>query len=151
MTLLLATIASCGSKGDTEPHGDTADAYAVVVRWFVDNSAATGGNPDVNPVVLIEARGEGVGIGLETQVALVAAADEFADVRFIDDRSEAMDGGEVRDGVILLALGSAITDGTMANVVCDQIVGAEVVLSWTFNLGYGTDGWTLTSDPTPRP
>lgn len=141
--LTLNGVASCRSNPDTEPAGDTADAYAVVVRWFVDNAAG-----DDTTVVLIEARGEGVGIGLEDQAALVAATDGFADVRFIDDRAEAIDGDVVRDDVILLAIGPAIAEGTTASIACDQISGAEFVLSWTFDLEYSDDAWRLTSAPT---
>jgi len=150
LALLLTAIASCGSKGDTEPHGDTADAYAIVVRWFVDNYASIDADADVKQVVFVEALGEGVGIGLETQVAFVAASDSFADVRFIDDRAQAMDGDNVRDDVILLAIGPAITDGTMAIIECDQVLSEGNVLSWTFNLVYSAELWTLTSAPSPR-
>lgn len=145
VVLMLSGITGCRSNPDTEPGGDIADAYAVVVRWFVDNSAPG----DNNPLVLIEARGEGLGIGLEAQAALVAASDEFADVRFIDDRAEAMDDEGVRHDVILLAIGPAIAEGTTASIACDQISGPEVVLSWTFSLEFVNDGWRLTSAPQP--
>jgi len=61
-----------------------------------------------------------------------------------------MDGDNVRDDVILLAIGPAITDGTMAIIECDQVLSEGNVLSWTFNLVYSAELWTLTSAPSPR-
>ncbi len=57
------------------------------------------------PVVFIEPRGEGLDIGLDTQAAVISASEEFAEVRFIDDRSEALDDEGVRNGGIFIALG----------------------------------------------
>ena len=142
----LMCIASC-SPNETTSTGDVADAYAVVVRWFTDRLVAE----DEPPVVFVESRGEGLAIGLELQAAIVAATEDFAKVRFIDDRSEALDSDGVRDGGIFLALGPAVADGSMLEIECDEIVSATADTGWTFQLVYRDQTWELRRDPVRSP
>ncbi len=102
-TLTASLISGCTSDGPAE-RGSTADAYALVLQWFVDRSES-----EVDPpLVFVEALGEGVSIGLDTQAAVLSSTVDFAEVRFIDDRSEALSDGVVRDGGILIALGPIV-------------------------------------------
>lgn len=138
--MLLAT--ACTSR-TPEQQGSTSDAYAVVLQWFAKNAATA----LERPVVYVEARGEGLGVGLDTQAAIVASTADFADVRFIDDRSEALDSDGVRDGGVFVALGPLIDDGRDFTIECDQILSEDASIVWTFSLSYSGEVWSLTAPP----
>ena len=132
------------SPASTSADGDVADAYAVVIEWFADRSS-----DDPDPLlVFVEARGEGFEIELPAQASVVEASASFADVQFIDDRSEAIGDDGVRDDGILLALGPAVMDGDGAIVECDEIVTSETMTSWRFELRYVRNEWLLVHEPT---
>jgi hypothetical protein len=135
-------LGACSSDGAPE-RGSTADAYAVVIRWFVDRS----GSDEERPLVFVEALGEGVGIGLETQAAVVSSTDEFAEVKFIDDRSEALGDDGVRDGAIFIALGPAVESRRSATIESAEIMSDSKSIGWTFNLISRAGVWTLAGDP----
>lgn len=138
----IAMVAACTSD-KPQQSGPTSGAYVAVVQWFVENS------PDAQdrPIVFVEARGEGLGVGLETQAAVVSGANDFADVRFIDDRSEAMDSDGVRDNGLFIALGPLVEDGDLFNVECDQVLSEEESTVWFFTLRFRNDTWQLTLPP----
>ena len=133
------------SPESTTADGNVADAYALVIEWFADRSSA-----DPDPLlVFVEARGEGFEIELPAQASVVEASASFADVQFIDDRSEAIgDDGAVRDDGILLALGAAVVDGSEAIVECDEILTSEEMTTWRFELRYVGNEWLLLQEPT---
>lgn len=133
---------SCSSDSDD---ADVAGAYSEVLRWFVDR----GGPHSERPVVFIEPRGEGLDIGLDTQAAVISAADGFAEVRFIDDRSEALDEEGVRDGGIFIALGPGTQDRDLLIVECDEILAEDDELSWSFTLRYRDGQWSRIGTPQP--
>lgn len=140
--LFACLIAGCSSESSTDG-GSTADAYAVVIGWFVDRSSSEG----ERPLVFVEALGEGVGIGLDTQAAVVSSTEEFAEVRFIDDRSEAFDGEVVRDGGIFLALGPAVGSDRSSTIEAVEIESESETASWTFDLVTRAGVWGLRGDP----
>jgi hypothetical protein len=135
--------AACGSDGEPTNEGSTHDAYAAVIRWFVDRLP---GDAEQH-VVFIEARGEGVGIDLDTQAAVVEVSQPFADVRFIDDRSEAIDADGVRDGGVLLGLGPVVVEARTAVIEADEIVDEDTVVSRRFELRLVDDEWVLPGEP----
>jgi len=136
-------VGACTSDSAEQQEGPTSGAYVAVVQWFVENSAT----PLDRPIVFLEARGEGLGIGLETQAAVVAGADDFAEVRFIDDRLEAFDDEGVRDDGIFIALGPVIEDGVRFNVECDQIFTEDQSTAWLFTLRFREGAWQLAGVP----
>jgi hypothetical protein len=124
--------------------GEVSEAYAVVIRWFVDS----GGADREDSLVYVIPLGEGTTIGLDTQAAVVAATESFADVRFIDDRSEVLVDEGVRDDALLLALGPSVTNGRRATIECAQVESTDEEALWSFELVYRNDTWVLTDDPT---
>ena len=152
--LLLAgtALASCGS--DPAPQrGPTAGAYATVVRWFVDRSgtqttAAEDDDVDETTVVFVEPRGEGMTFGVDMQAEIIEATEPFADLRFIDDRAEALDDeGLVRDGSIFLALGPSTPKGSSTTIECDEISSDASSRPLVFELRWRRDEWVLAGPP----
>ena len=135
----LWTACSPGTSSDAA----VADAYSEVIKWFADRSP-----DDPDPLtVFVEARGEGFEIELLAQAAVVEASAPFADVEFIDDRSEAIgDDGVVRDEGLLLAFGPAVLEAELAIIECDEIITMESMHSWRFELRYVGDGWLVLED-----
>jgi hypothetical protein len=151
LAVAVATIvplgAACGSADEPATEGSTHDAYAAVIQWFVSRVP---GERD-QQVVFVEARGEGVGIDLETQAAVVASTESFADVRFIDDRSEALDEEGVRDDGIALALGPVVTEDSTAVVEADELLDEDTLESRRFDLRLVEGEWVLQGEPAILP
>ena len=105
--VLAVVLAACeGSIGD----GD--DAVAVEVLTTVVGSVVAGlppgEDPDARPVVYVLGIGEdGIAAAVQADVAETLVDD--VDVRFADERSEALDSGDpaepVHDGGVLVAVG----------------------------------------------
>lgn len=140
---IAATVMSCSSANSSEK-GDVVDAYAQVIRWFVER-APSGADTQL---VFVEARGEGLGIDLDVQAAVVKSTQSVADVRFIDDRSEAIQEDQVRDGGILLAIGPAVVDGRSATIECDEYRDVDVAISRRFSLVFAGGEWVVRGEPT---
>ncbi len=141
-TLTASLISGCTSDGPAE-RGSTADAYALVLQWFVDRSES-----EVDPpLVFVEALGEGVSIGLDTQAAVLSSTVDFAEVRFIDDRSEALSDGVVRDGGILIALGPIVGAGTEVSIESAHITSESSTIVWAFSLVSRDAEWRMRNEP----
>jgi hypothetical protein len=150
LTALLAIgsllLASCSSSPDPlDETGPASGAYAVIIDWFVDRDSGL----SEDPLVFVTALGLGTSIGLETQAEVVAATEESADVRFVDDRSEAFEDGEVREGAMFLALGPVVRTGRRATIESDEIMSPQAQVHWTFELRFGEKTWTIVGDPNP--
>ncbi len=143
VAVLMASLLIACSSNDEPDRGSTADAYAVVIRWFVERAES-----DVDrPLVFVETLGDGVGFGLDTQAAVVSSTAEFAEVRFIDDRAEAFENDEVRGGGILIALGPAVESGRSATIESAQFTSESDSVGWTFDLVSRGATWSLTGEP----
>lgn len=101
--------AACGD-GQGGDGGEEAMIYSAAIR-FVMEEATEGKRPE-RPVFVV---GVEEGIPLKVQVGVVQRLEEFADVRFVDDRSEAIVEEEprrpVRQQGMLLILGPIERDG----------------------------------------
>lgn len=139
----MATVLFGCSSDDEPDRGSTADAYAVVLRWFVERS----GSDAESPLVFVEALGDGVVFGLETQAAVVSSTADFAEVRFIDDRAEAIENDEVRDGGILIALGPAVESGRSVTIESAQLTSESDAVGWTFDLVWRGETWSMRGEP----
>jgi hypothetical protein len=133
---LLVTAAGCGDpqQPQTKP---TAAVYQAILDEMVAEHVATtttataGGRSDRNGrsgtsredddaadatllPVFVEPLGEGYVIDLAVQADVIRGLEDVADVRFIDQRTEALeqssDGQPVRDGGMLVALGPLLEE-----------------------------------------
>lgn len=144
---LLAMVGCSDERPKNKPE-DLPAAYAEVIRFFVERADLE----DETPTVFVEPLGEGLGIGLDTQASIVSATEEFADVRFIDDRSEALDDEGVRDDGIFLGLGPAVMERRLLRIDVDEIRSDDAETSWAFELEHdGDQAWVLTSPPHAAP
>jgi hypothetical protein len=141
---VMVSMSACADDDEPPSEGSTHGAYATVIQWFVDRAP---GEPDQQVVVFVEARGDGVGIDLDTQASVVESTQSFADVRFIDDRSEALDSDGVRDEGILLALGPVVAEGNSAVIEADELLDDESVTSRRFELRLVDGEWARRGEP----
>jgi hypothetical protein len=134
LTFLVATTLVAGSCGSDEgPSAERgAQVYGAVIRALVSEPP---GHPDTDAeqrdrVVYAGPLGEDVEISLDVQVAVVDQLEQFATIRFVDERNEAIDDDEagkpVREGGVLLLLG-AIPDGRSPAVEATRYIEADVV------------------------
>jgi hypothetical protein len=138
----LALVGACTStSGDGS---DVAGAYAYIIEWIVADSPSDS-DP---PVAFVVAQGEGFQIGLSLQAGVVSDLEDDVDVRFVDDRAEAFDEGEVRDEGVLIGLGPAVADGAEVVIDGDETVSMDEVTAWEFRLRRVGDDWSFTMPPT---
>jgi hypothetical protein len=132
LTFLVATtvaVGSCGAEdGRSTERG--AQVYDAVIRALVSEPP---GHPDTGAeqrdrVVYAGPLGEKVDVSLEVQVAVVDQLEEFATIRFVDSRNEAIDDDEerkpVREDGVLLLLGR-IPDGRSPSVEATRYVDVD--------------------------
>ena len=126
--------------------------YETVVRWFAQQSPD---DPDPLPV-FIESRGEGASIELDVQAELIKSTQDFATVRFIDSRDEALvtnDDGTVvvADGGILVRLAPVIEEGRKVRLDVDVHQADEKFKTMQFSLNLVKDEWVLAGEPVEAP
>ena len=143
------TMASC-TETSSSSTVDVSGAYVATIQWFV---AQVGPNPDPEAeqlTVFVERRGEGTEFDLSMQADVVDKASGFANVKFIDDRAEALatDDGELRWDGILLALGPAVvSDNGEASIDADLVAADSSTESWRLVLRATGDVWVVRDEP----
>ena len=132
LTFLVATtvaVGSCGTEdGQSVERG--AQVYAAVIRALVSEPP---GHPDTEAegsdrVVYAGPLDEKADISLGVQVAVVEELDEFATIRFVDARNEAIDDHRrdrpVRESGVLVLLG-AVPDGRTPSIEAARYVDVD--------------------------
>ena len=123
--VLCASLVACSETSD-EPKDDAAEVYSAILRQLLveqDNanspgppsgSQGSGGDTAPEPLrsVFVEPLGDGYVIDLAVQARVVKALEALTEVRFIDNRAEAVDldepGQPVRDQGMLVSLGPIV-------------------------------------------
>jgi hypothetical protein len=139
----LALFGACTSDSAEGDDDDLAGAYAHVIEWIAGRSA----QDSDRPVVFVVALGEGFDIDLSLQAAVVSESSDDVDVQFLDDRSEAFDGDDVRDDGVLLAVGPADTEGDDVVIEANEEHSVDDVTSWLFALSPDDDDWSFAEPP----
>ncbi len=143
-------MAACGSgNGDGETATD-ADILRVVIGDLVERSGVVFDTAaEDQPVLFVESFGT-EDIPLEVQVDVVAGWQETYDVRFIDDRSEAvddeLDGLPVRERSLLLGLGPITRNGT-AELRGEYYRATDRVGAFRYTLTKTAEGWRISTTP----
>jgi hypothetical protein len=108
MLLLVAgwlIAASCGADRRSAADDRLVAVYSAVIRGVVTQPGAP--RPHLSESVFV--KGAHSAMPLEVQAGVVDALHDFATIRFIDDRSEAIDDADprkaVRDGGVLVVMG----------------------------------------------
>lgn len=148
MLLALSAVLGAACGDDPETPGSAA-AYATVITWLVDRDAAV---DEQDPTVFVIPQGEGFAIGLQLQADIVKLLADVADVRFVDDRAEALDGeGRPLDGGRLLAVGPAAEDGARVHIQVDEVLEGDRTRSWRFTLRPRGGEWRIAGSPSSVP
>jgi hypothetical protein len=150
LTLLVATtvaIGSCSSEGGQSVER-SAHVYAAVIRALVSEPP---GHPDTEAeerdrVVYAGPLGGKVEVSLEVQVAVVEELEEFATIRFVDSRNEAIDDDErgepVREHGALVLLGS-IPDGRSVSIEAARYVDVDETARFRVTVERSGRKWTV--------
>ena len=147
--LLIVLLTGCPSSGVEGPSREAA-IYRVVIAHVADDYAPEPVEPDENPVLYVESFVSG-GVSLQDQVELVAAFIDDYEVRFVDDRDEAVDDDlenrPVRPGGALLGLG-AIVDNGVSSVRVELYADESDITAYRFSVRDSADsGWEIVGEP----
>jgi hypothetical protein len=118
-----AALVGCGGDGeDADDEERTALVLEAIVRDYAADLAV---EPDVVPVVFV-AEADDVEISIGVQAATVEAVHDDVDVRFVDDRDEAIDdevdGAPLRVPGVLLGLGPIDSEPAVVEVDVERYV-----------------------------
>lgn len=151
--LAIAGLASCGDD-DADGAIDPTDGnerlvaiYAAVIEAVAAEAGPLPAEEDDPLTIYLTARGDAE-IGVDVQVGVVSALEDWASVRFIDSLDEALveddDGVEhVRGDGLLIGLGP-VTDGVAtATVVADRYEAADVTTVYDIEVVRRSGQWNV--------
>lgn len=146
--MLLATACSGERKSDTSDRD--ASAYEAVISALLEESPPDHEDPDRLPVVYVEAFGQ-EGISLVVQVKLVTVYAADYQLRFLDDRGEALlidrENQPVRPSSALIGLGPIRGENELS-IRGERYVDQDEIEAYRYSLtDAGNQTWTLA--PTP--
>ncbi len=150
----VAALLVAGACSDDDP--DTVDGSAreaavieAVVRSVAPEPAST--DDDSTPVVYVVAA-DGREIPIDVQATVAAAFVDEVDLRFADDRSEAVDDGAdgvpVLDDGTLVAIGEVPERGSVIEVPVERYVSELDNDVMVVTLRFADPDWTVTSTAT---
>lgn len=142
----IGLCAGCTANAAARTTERDAEIYQSVIADIVDQSGSELARPDDVPLLFIEAF-DADGIPLEVQVAVVAGFVEDYEIRFIDDRDEALDidetGQPVRAGSLLIGLGPIVMDRS-ATIRSELYMSDGDVRGYHYTLTADNDGiWNV--------
>lgn len=148
LTLLLT---ACPEGSDDEVSRDF-EVYRLVIADMVAKFPVDPAEPDEKPVIYLESFAP-AGVSLVDQVDLVAAFGDDYELRFVDQRVEALDdeleGLPVRVGGALFGLGP-IVDDDPPTVRVERYVDERDVTAFRYRVR-GDDDWRIDGTPEPVP
>lgn len=150
----MGASACASDSGASAADGRTAGVYQPILEWLAadEPQAEPGEKPEWTMFVASRSH---VDIDIDAQVVLIASLDDELDLRFIDDRDEAVvadDGGEVvRDGGLLVGLGAVDEVGDRVEVYADSYRHAGDVKAWLVTVERSGDRWRIAGTPTLVP
>jgi hypothetical protein len=144
--LAALVLAGCGGPSKDEASRD-AQVYVATIRDVLREQPQPEPG-DALPVVYIVGVGEKIAAKVQAEVA--AALDDDAQVRFADERSEAVledeDHAPVRDEGVLLAVGPVAPDKDPVHVDVEVYRSAEDSSKRVVTVGMVSSQWTVTSE-----
>lgn len=141
----------CGCANGTEADNTTRDAavYRSIIIDVLDRSGVDLDDSENLPVLFIEAF-DADGIALEVQVEVVNGFVEQYEIRFIDDRDEAIDvelpGLPVRANSLLIGLGQIVHNETI-DVRTEVYLSTDAVRAYRYTLAGLDGGWETVGAP----
>jgi hypothetical protein len=141
---LLAVATACSGSAAKEKDTNVADVYTAVLRQLLPPPA---GDEDKR-VVYVAPFAEQKAFALETQVDVIANMAKEADVRFVDELSEAVvtdDPGTPAKGTEVLLLGPVTatgTTGTTVEVEAQRYLSESEQVKFRFQVSSSDETWT---------
>jgi hypothetical protein len=140
----LAFTSACSDNGSPDGAGRDAVVIEQVIRVVLDDLSH---DPDVIPVVYVV--GAEAAIPIDVQAPVAAALLDEVDVRFADERAEALDDSiedaPVRDGGVLLVVGKVPQEGRQVDVVAERYRTSADVENIVVSLRWRDPSWSVTS------
>jgi len=146
MAVALA-MGSCGSGGPNE-HERAADIYAAVIQALAPDEPAGPGaeTEELERVIYAGSLDEERVISLEVQAAVVEMLEDFATIRFVDEKSEAIDdtadGEPVLDDGVLVLLG-AVPAGRSPSIDAERYVDLDDDEHFRISLERSDNAWSI--------
>jgi hypothetical protein len=138
--------AGCGGASDAE-ESRPAQVYVATIEGVLAEESPTAGTDEL-PVVYVVPLGES-DIDATVQADVASELREVADVRFADERSEALDEDEpgmpVRDEGVLVAVGDVAEEGQPVDVEVEVYRSEDDWSKRVFTFSLRSSQWTLTS------
>ncbi len=148
--LALMLLTACPSEGADEVSREF-EVYRAVIADMGARFPTEPVEPDEEPVIYLESFAPD-GVSLQDQVDLVAAFDDGYELRFVDERVEALDedldGLPVREGSALFGLGP-IVDADPLGVRVERYVDENEISAFRYRID--DDGWTIVGTPEEVP
>ena len=142
-------LIGCVNSTDGDDTARNAAIYRSVIADVVDRSGVVQDDVEDLPVLFIEAF-DADGIALEVQVEVVGSFIEQYEIRFIDDRDEAIEvdlaGLPVRANSFLIGLGPIVLDGTV-DVRSELYLSTDAVSAFRYTLAGRDDSWPIVGAP----
>lgn len=154
LVVLGIAVAACGDGADDPASidGRTAAVYESILVWMLAEEPGVSVDEKPEWQMFVGSRSEGQ-IGLDVQVAVAEALESRVFVRFIDDRSEAVDvdseNEPVRDGGLLVGLGAVAEEGNSTEVYVDRYRDADDIEAWLATVRRSGDTWEIVDSPAP--
>jgi hypothetical protein len=152
LTPLLAitlAAASCGSDG-TNATDREADIYVTLIRELAPSEPAERGPSkeidELDRVIFAGSLDEHQAISLEVQAAVVEQLEQFATVRFVDERAEAIDHTDDREPVLedgVLVLLGPVPSGRTPSVDAERYVDIDDSVHVRVTLGPEDGDWEV--------
>jgi hypothetical protein len=146
MTVALA-VGSCGS-GDPGEHEREANIYAAVIQALAPDEPTDPGaeTEKFDQVIYAGPLDEEHAISLEVQAAVVEMLEDFATIRFVDEKAEAIDDATddkpaLDDGVVVL-LGPVPT-GRSPSVDAERYVDLDNDVHFRIGLERSDNEWSI--------
>lgn len=148
-------LAMLGCSSEDRPLEGTARESAVVVqlvRLVAQDAPVDPELPDALPLVFVV--GYDGTLAIEVQASVVATLVDEIDVRFVDERAEAIDDSTedrpVREGGLLAAIGPIPAERRAVDVEVERYVHAQDVERFVATLVWRDSNWAVTTT-TPIP
>lgn len=146
---LTGLLIGCVNSTEVDTTARDAAIYRSVIADVADRSGVEPDSSEDLPVLFIEAF-DVDGIPLEVQVEVVTTLSDQYEIRFIDERDEAVatDLAEqpVRPNSILIGLGPIVLNGT-AGVRSELYLSTDDVSAFRYTLTDGGGGWPVVGAP----
>lgn len=140
---LAGVLSGCTNNAKTDNTSRNADVYRSVIADVADLSGVDLDDSEDLPVLFIEAF-DADGIALEVQVEVVNDFVEEYEIRFIDDRNEAIAVEfadlPVRVNSILIGLGPIVHNGTI-DVRAELYLSTDAVRAFRYTFESRDDRW----------